>query len=108
MASYNKLASLMGKHEELTIFRKFQNLNLKNLLYMQAEILHLEKELRIVELEDKQSEEKPRASLHASLFNLKESSGTSHDVQWRKVLEIREKLQVYRKYCVKDLSRISA
>ncbi|KAL9024983.1 MAG: hypothetical protein Q9196_006110 [Gyalolechia fulgens] len=62
---------------------------------MQADILHLEQELNIVEYEDKRSDDKSRASLHASFFNLKESSGERHDVQWNKVKEIQEKLGLY-------------
>lgn len=97
MADYNKLVNLMGEHQELAIFRRYQNLNIKSLLYMQAEILHLEQELSIIELEDKRSEEKSRASLHASLFNLKESSGEAHGIQWSKVKDIQEKLRLYSK-----------
>lgn len=97
MANYNKLADLMGDHQELAIFRRFRKLNAKTLLYMQAEILHLENELKNIELEDSRSKDISCTILHASLFNLKNSSGTSHDTQWRKVLEIREKLKCYSK-----------
>ncbi|KAL8755121.1 MAG: hypothetical protein Q9184_004894 [Pyrenodesmia sp. 2 TL-2023] len=62
---------------------------------MQAEILHLENELKNIELEDSRSKEMSRSMLHASLFNLKRSSDGCHDTQWRKVLEIREKLKCY-------------
>ncbi|KAL9014676.1 MAG: hypothetical protein Q9173_000672 [Seirophora scorigena] len=55
MANYNKLASLMGEHHELAILRNFQRSNTKNLLYMQAEILHLEKEIQVIEVEDQTS-----------------------------------------------------
>lgn len=95
MANYNKLVNLMGEHQQMTIFRRFQKLNIKSLLYMQAEILHMEQELYVIELEDKESEEKCCASLHASLFNLKESSGALHNGQWSKVKEIQEKLLAY-------------
>ena len=65
---------------------------------MQAEILHLERELHIIETEDQGSDDQARASLRISLFNLKESSGKSYDAQWRKVLEIREKLDRYSEF----------
>ncbi|KAL8723949.1 MAG: hypothetical protein Q9181_007063, partial [Wetmoreana brouardii] len=100
MASYNKLAALMGQHQEMATFRRFQRLNAKSLLYMQAEILHLEQELDMIELEDKCSADKDRALLHVSVFNLKESSGYPHDVQWSKVLEVRKKLEAYNKALV--------
>lgn len=100
IANYNGLASLMGEHEELSISRKFQRLNAKNLMYIQDEILHLDHELHMIESEDEISKDKSRASLLASLFNLKESSGSSHGVQWNKVLELQEKLQSYSKSCM--------
>lgn len=98
MARYNKLAALMGEHLELAIFRRFQRLNAKSLLYMQAEILHRESELDMIELDDVRSEDKSRSLLHTSVFNLKELSGGPHDVQWKNVLEIREKLEHYSKF----------
>lgn len=95
MASYNRLATLIGEHQELAVFRRFQTLNAKSLLYMQAEILHLESELRSIELHDESSKDVRRASLHTSVFNLKESSGSDYQLQWNKVVEIREKLERY-------------
>ncbi|KAI4221217.1 MAG: hypothetical protein L6R40_008646 [Gallowayella cf. fulva] len=97
MANYNKLATLMGDHQEMATFRRFKRLNAKSLLYMQAEIVHLESELGNIESEDKWSEDKPRSSLHESVFNLQGSHGTPSDVQWKKVLDIREKLKQYSK-----------
>ncbi|KAL8684429.1 MAG: hypothetical protein Q9218_008301, partial [Villophora microphyllina] len=95
MSNYNKLAALMGEHQEMATFRRFQRINAKSLLYMQAEILHLEQELSMIELEDKSSADKNRASLHESVFNLKESSDHPHNIQWSKVLELRERLEAY-------------
>lgn len=95
MASYNRLATLIGEHQELAIFRRFQTLNAKSLLYMQAEILHLENELKSIERHDESSKDVRRASLHNSVFNLKESSGSDYQLQWNKVMEIREKLERY-------------
>ncbi|KAL8715710.1 MAG: hypothetical protein Q9220_000377 [cf. Caloplaca sp. 1 TL-2023] len=90
----------MGEHQELASFRRFQSLGMKSLLYMQAELLHLENELKAIENEDQTSHDPERAYLHASVFNLKQSAGTSHEIQWRKVLEIREKVRLYSKALV--------
>lgn len=95
MASYNRLATLMGEHQELAVFRRFQTLNAKSLLYMQAEILHLGSELKSIELEDERSKDMHRASLHTSVFNLKESCGSDHDLQWSKAMDLRDKLERY-------------
>ncbi|KAL8878803.1 MAG: hypothetical protein Q9198_003465, partial [Flavoplaca austrocitrina] len=100
MASYNRLAALIGKHQELAIFRRFQTLNAKSLLYMQAELLNLENELKGIELDDESSKDIDRASLHASVFNLKESSGSDHQLQWNIAMDIREKLERYNKALV--------
>jgi hypothetical protein len=45
-AGYAQLASLMGAHPEVAVFRRFGALNAQNLLYLQAELTHLELELR--------------------------------------------------------------
>lgn len=95
MDGYHKLASLMSGHEELLILRRFATANAKNLLYMQAEILHLEAELHNIALEDHSGCEKHR-NYEYCVFDLKESFGTrGSDTQWRKILEIREKLKEY-------------
>lgn len=95
MGNYDKLAALMGSHQEMAQFRKFAALNAKNLLYMQAELVHLEAELENIAYEDKHSRHGETESFDVSLFDLKDSSGTENDVQWRKVLEIRNKLKDY-------------
>jgi hypothetical protein len=95
MADYGRLAALMGTHQELALFRKFARLNAKNLLYMQSELMHLEVELENVELENGGSGDPEKMAFIVSLFDLKDSSGTENDLQWRKVLEVREKLNCY-------------
>lgn len=42
---YSKVAQTMACHDELGIFRRFRKLGLQNLLYLQAELTHLEKDL---------------------------------------------------------------
>jgi hypothetical protein len=97
MDGYHKLASLMSDHEELFMLRRFDMSNAMNLLYMQAEILHLEAELHDIALEDHSGSEKHR-NYEYSVFDLKESSGSrGSDTQWRKILELREKLKEYSK-----------
>ena len=98
MADYNKLASLIGSHQELTILRRFGTLNAKSLLYMQSELLHLQSELEGIELENKYSDDAEKSAFLTSLFDLKNSDGTSKDLQWRKVLEIRGKLKNYSQF----------
>ena len=95
MADYTKLASLIGAHEEMALFRRFAILNAKNLLYMQSELVHLGCELDSIELENRCSGDNDKLLFQVSLFDLKSSSGTVKGTQWQKALEIREKLKVY-------------
>ncbi|KAL8630044.1 hypothetical protein Q9189_004239 [Teloschistes chrysophthalmus] len=119
MASYNKMVSMFAGHEEAAIFRRFDKLNRKTLLYMQAELIHLEAELKQIEIDDGsapsedeekkvddekkfEEEEKPRNL--SSVYDLKESAGTGNDLQWRKYKEIRGKLQAYNRAHLNYLS----
>ena len=97
MADYTRLAALIGTHPEMALFRRFTNLNAKNLLYMQSELVHLEAELSNIELENKVSGDCEKVLFQVSLYDMKNSCGTSKDTQWRKVLEVREKLKAYSK-----------
>jgi len=46
MNGYEKLAGLMTKHPEVATFQRFDFLNILNILFLQAELVHLEKDLR--------------------------------------------------------------
>ena len=95
MGNYTRLAALIGAHQEMASFRRFAALNAKNLLYMQAELVHLEAELKDIEHNDRYSGQGEKKFFEFSLITLKDSSGTENDLQWRKVLEIRNKLKEY-------------
>lgn len=55
MSGYEKLADLMAKHAEVSTFHRFDFLNTLNILYLQAELVHIEKELRDSMKEDLES-----------------------------------------------------
>ena len=59
MAGYQKLANLMTKHVEVAAFQRFDFLNTLNILYLQAELVHLEQKLRESMKEDLESEHRP-------------------------------------------------
>jgi len=46
MSGYEKLAGLMTKHSEVATFQRFDFLNTLNILYLQAELVNLEHDLR--------------------------------------------------------------
>lgn len=91
---YEKLALSMTSDPDLAIFRRFSALNVQNLLYYQAELLHRWKYLRITAAEDHESGDPVFRTFAENCQNLKYAErGTTR--QWRKVLEIRELLKDY-------------
>ena len=96
MAGYAKLASLMGAHPEVAIFRRFGSLNTQNLLYLQAELTGLESELRCVEQEDLESGDLDRSIYGRDWQTLSESvQAPGYGRQWTLFLDIRKKLEEY-------------
>lgn len=94
MEGYAKVANLMATHGELAIFRRFKALNMLNLLYLQAEITHLEAELREVACEDAQQ---GRENHPHDWWSLSQSEDDNDREQWDVVLKIRKKLEKYSK-----------
>jgi hypothetical protein len=99
VAGYPKLAGLMGLFPELAILRRFGSLNMRNLLYMQAELVYLENELQECELADKYARSRDeRTRYRSNWFWLRESARYGEGEpsrQLRLVLKIREKLKEY-------------
>jgi hypothetical protein len=52
LEGYRKVATLMGTYSEFAILRSFHTLNMQNLLYLQAEITHLEAKMHHQAAED--------------------------------------------------------
>ena len=96
MAGYSKLAALIGKYNDLAIFRRFSMLNAQSILYMQGELIHLEAELKMIALENRTSAEPEKVDFEYSITTLigphKSEDGHEH---WTKILEVREKLKEY-------------
>ena len=96
MDGYNRLAAVIGTDRDLAIFRRFSILNSKNLLYMQGELTLLEAELRAIGKEDKESKDREKAEFEFCIQTLKGPHACEDDnQQWRKILEIRQKLKEY-------------
>ena len=97
VSGYPRLANHMGASPEIAIFRRFDVLNAKNLLYLQAELVHLEKELSEIEKRDSQSSEGMKSQYARDWFWLSRSENDGNDDQWQTVLAIRKKLIEYSK-----------
>lgn len=97
MEGYAKIADLMSHDTGLAIFRRFGALNMQQLLYLQAELVQLEAELREQSEFDHQHQNDPfKHSFARSWIALKDSADeeeTGH--QWKKICEIQGKLQKY-------------
>jgi len=94
---YPALAGVMA-HPGMSIFKRFAALNARNLLYMQAEILLLERELDVIAGYDHTQNDDPTAKTYAtSCEALMESVEKGNGMQWEKILNLREKLDAYSK-----------
>lgn len=94
---YPKLAQRMGQIPETAIFRRFGPLSAQNLLYIQAELTHLERRLRKLELDSSKSEhdEPKKYALDWAWLALSQTDRTQE--QWQIVLAIRRLLKEYSK-----------
>jgi hypothetical protein len=89
--SYPKLSQFMGTYPADAIFRRFDALNVENLLYLQAELSHLERELQTVRGEPVNG--RPPLSSQ-SWFDLSSEMGPEHP-SWTVLKDIRSKLHEY-------------
>ena len=94
MEGYPKISQLMGCQDECAIYRRFRNLNSLNLLYLQAELTHLEQDLQRLTERDARSLE--RRFYARDWLSLSQNDDKDEDAeQWDKFLEIRAKLEQY-------------
>jgi hypothetical protein len=92
---YPNIARLMGDFPELAIFRSFRVLNAKNLLYLQAELGQLEKELHGQEWRDFRTEGILSKASRDWFWLEAAARRGEDDTQWRLTLKMREKLREY-------------
>ncbi|KAI4198013.1 MAG: hypothetical protein LQ346_002858 [Caloplaca aetnensis] len=62
---------------------------------MQAELVHLEAELHQMELDEKSAAHPNKPAYPFSVYDLRESAGSSKVTQWTKYQEVQSKLQAY-------------
>ncbi|KAI4708305.1 hypothetical protein J4E89_006927 [Alternaria sp. Ai002NY15] len=91
---YPGLAKFIGHDldQGLGIFKQFAELNARNLLYMQAELLCLEQELDVITYVDEHGTDLTTKNFARSVWEMKKPPNRP---QWNKVLEIRRKLKDY-------------
>ncbi|KIM92788.1 hypothetical protein OIDMADRAFT_139048 [Oidiodendron maius Zn] len=94
---YPKLAEHMGSTPEVSIFRRFETLNRQNLLYLQAELTALEKELRNLEAESATCDAADPRSQYSrdwEWMNITDEKSNMNP-QWQLFLRIRAILKEY-------------
>lgn len=98
-AGYSVLSSLMGAYPEVAIFRRFGSINARNLLYMQAELTSLEKQLLDAEKADLGSAHPDRTIYSRDWRTLAESveAVDGDSSQWKIFLQLRAKIREYSK-----------
>jgi len=91
---YPGLAKFIGQDldQGLGIFKQFAELNARNLLYMQAELLCLEQELDVITYVDERGTDPSTKNFARSVWEMRKPPNRP---QWDKVLEIRRKLKDY-------------
>ena len=96
MAGYHKLSKFMVD-EKYAIFRQFKILANRDLLYLQAELAHLEAEFSSLADRDRNTEGEQEL-YDANWYLLSSSKNREQDgEQWEKAMQIRLKL---REYCL--------
>ncbi|KAF2685148.1 hypothetical protein K458DRAFT_486793 [Lentithecium fluviatile CBS 122367] len=113
MSGYPRLAIYQSKYQEYAIFRKFSKLNMLNLLYLQAEIKHLEAEMEITMEDDFNCSDAPRKNYHSNWRELSGSCRNEHEdvtpanQQYRTYLRLKEVLKEYNEALIQN-SQVSA
>lgn len=98
---YPRLAGQMGRLPQLGVFRRFGALNMRSLLYYQAELAQIEQDLIQTELEDARNTQDLQGDYCGNWADLSGST-TDHNQefsgeQWELVLKMRKLLKEYSK-----------
>ena len=103
--SYPRLSEFMGLWPEVAIFRRFGALNTQNLLFLQAEIAHLERELKNIREREERREDERGLLAQRSWFELSQATEDGeYCPQWAVIQEIRSKLSEYSKKIIPSRS----
>ena len=88
----------MASWPDVAIFRRFGALNAQNLLFLQAEITHLERELQVIRESSALNNDEKGIHGERNWFELSQESedGQPHP-QWAVIQDIRDRLKEYSK-----------
>lgn len=94
---YEKLAGLMSISSETAIFRRFQVLNVTNLLRLQAELQDMEHELAEIRSDDAQSANPVRSGYILDFRSMRDWKDAGDSLQYDLLVAIGKKLHEYSK-----------
>lgn len=92
---YPKLATIMGPYKGMALFKRFAALNARNLLYMQAELLELQRQLDMAASFDREEGYSYDVEALALIKSDEEDEEQDDASQWQLFLKIRRKLKEY-------------
>lgn len=96
---YSKIASFMQEHPEDVIVRRFAALNLQNILYLQAEVINLQRDIEKLEADNNSSGEEDRPDFAFDWYSLAHMHSTpGAGEQWEKWLQLRKALKEYSQF----------
>jgi hypothetical protein len=94
-SGYPQVANFMGEFPEMAMVRRFRGLNARNLLYLQAELVQIEKELLACERADAKGEDEAKKMYSKDFFWLQQSENEPENKQWKLIEKMRAKLKEY-------------
>lgn len=94
---YPRLAGRMGLFPETAIFSRFGDLTARNLLYLQAELLHMRAFLEKIEREAHSDDQEKAELWGRSWYELRYEPGEkdSSNQRWALILRVRETMKQY-------------
>ena len=96
---YARMGAFMGKHPESALVQRFSDINMQNILYLQAEIYGLRRDLRTTEARNQASSSEELRNFSLDWCTLAETLENDEiNEQWQKMLQLRSLLRQYSKF----------
>jgi hypothetical protein len=92
---YPTLAWLMSSYPDKAVFRRFGELNLLNLLRLQAELQEMEHQLKVIRKEDAESRDPTRACYAKDFRAMRDNQELGDSEQYELLIQVGLKLQEY-------------
>ena len=100
LEGYPTFAAFIAKDKDAAIYRRFENLSARNLLYLQSELHDLERQLEKIDLEDAKNIDNELAQRAARQWTYYEKDSNEQARRRRNLQRtIKKKIKEYRGYC---------